>query len=73
MTSIFEEILKLRNGTPLVIDDKNSNRYRIVTVEPNGSKTAYYFSTPIYNHRTRKALDLKFHTKDETIYAVGKS
>lgn len=71
MTSIFNEISKLRKGQALAIDYKNSNRYRIVALEPNGSKTAYYFSTPIYNNQTRKALDMSFHKKGEAICAVG--
>ena len=45
MNSILNEISKLRKGTPLVIDYKNSNRYRVVAVEPDGSKTAYAVST----------------------------
>lgn len=71
MNSILNEISKLRKGTPLVIDYKNSNRYRVVAVEPDGSKTAYYFTAPIYNSRTRKAVDMKFQFNDETIYSSG--
>lgn len=71
MNSILNEISKLRNGIFLVIDYKNSNRYRVVTNEPNGSKTAYYFSAPIYNSRTRKAVDIKFYSKDGTTYSIG--
>lgn len=71
MKSILEEISKLRKGAPLVIDYKNSNRYRIVAIESNGSKTAYYFTSPIYNIRTRKAIDMKFFSNRETIYSVG--
>ena len=64
MNSILNEITKLRKGEPLVIDYKNSNRYRLVAIEQNGTQTAYYFSTPIYNILTRKAVDMKFHSKD---------
>lgn len=71
MNSILDEISMLRKGSPLTIDHTNSNRYRVVAVEDNGSKTAYYFSTPIYNNRTRKAVDMKFHTKDGMIYSTG--
>ena len=71
MNSILGEIYTLRKGLPLVIDHKNSNRYRVVTVEPNGTKTAYYFTSPIYNLRTRKAVDMKFHSKGDVAYATG--
>ncbi len=71
MNSILEEISALRKGAPLVIDYKNRNRYRLVAIEPNGTKTAYYFSSPIYNHRTRKAVDMKFHSKGEVAYTTG--
>ena len=71
MTSIFNEIIRLRNGVPIEIDSNNQNRYRIVLEEQDGSKTAYYFSTPIYNDRTRKLVDLKFHEEEERVYSVG--
>ena len=71
MNSILGEISALRKGAPLVIDYKNSNRYRLVAIEPNGSQTAYFFSSPIYNNRTRKAVDMKFHSKDGVAYATG--
>lgn len=71
MTSPLREISKLRKGASFVIDRKNSNRYRIVAIEPNRTKTAYYFSSPIYNIKTRKMLDLKFHFKDNIAYTTG--
>ena len=71
MNSILGEISKLRKGAPLVIDYKNSNRYRIAASETNGTKTAYYFTSPIYNCRTRKAVDLKFHSNGDVAYATG--
>ena len=71
MNSILGEISTLRKGAPLVIDYKNSNRYRLVAIEQNGTKTAYYFSSPIYNNRTRKAVDMKFHSKDGVAYTTG--
>ena len=33
MNSILGEISTLRKGAPLVIDYKNSNRYRLVAIE----------------------------------------
>lgn len=71
MNSISNEISRLRKGVPLVIDYKNSNRYRVIAVESDGTKTAYYFTAPIYNNRTRKAVDMKFHSNGETIYSTG--
>ena len=71
MQSILSEILKLRSGAPIVIDYRNSNRYRLVAQETNGTKTAYYFSTPIYNQKTRNLVDMKFQSNGETICVTG--
>lgn len=71
MTSILNEITELRKGKPLAIDYKNSNRYRVVVLESDGSKTAYYFTAPIYNVRTRKAVDMKFFCQGSDICATG--
>ncbi len=71
MRSVLGEIAKLRNGSPIIIDYHNSNRYRLVVQENNGSKTAYYFSTPIYNRRTRKMIDIKFQSNGGTVYSNG--
>lgn len=71
MNSILGEISTLRKGAPLVIDYKNSNRYRLVAIEQNRTKTAYYFTSPIYNSRTRKAVDMKFHSKAGVAYTTG--
>ena len=71
MNSILGEISTLRKGAPLVIDYKNSNRYRLVAIEQNGIKTAYYFSSPVYNSRTRKAVDMKYHSKGGVAYSTG--
>jgi hypothetical protein len=71
MQSVLKEIEKLRNGLPIVIDYSNSNRYRLVTKESDGSKTAYYFSTPIYNYKSRKLIDVKFHSTGDAVYAIG--
>lgn len=71
MKSVLDEISKLRKGRPIIIDYKNSNRYRVVVIEQDGSKTAYYFTAPIYNNRTRKAVDMKFYTNGETICSTG--
>ena len=73
MTSIVSEIMKLRDGIPFEIDYKNTNRYRVVVVETDGSRTAYYFGTPIYHCETRKVVDLKFHRCGEGICSTGSS
>lgn len=71
MQSVLEEIKKLRNDSPITIDYNNSNRYRLVVEENDESKTAYYFSTPIYNEKTRKMIDLKFELSDDYIHSTG--
>lgn len=71
MQSVLGEISKLRNGSPIIIDYRNSNRYRLVVQENNGTKTGYYFSTPIYNRDERKMIDLRFRKSENTVYAVG--
>lgn len=71
MQSVLNEVTKLRSGAPFDIDYHNSNRYRLVVQENDGSRTAYYFSTPIYNRKTRKMIDVKFQSSDGAIYSAG--
>ena len=71
MQSVLGEISKLRRGSPIIIDYHNSNRYRLVVQENNGTKTAYYFSTPIYSRRTRKMIDMKFQSNSGAIFSTG--
>lgn len=71
MESVLSEIAKLRSGAPIIIDYHNSNRYRLVLQEDNGTKTAYCFSTPIYNRKTRKLVDMRFRANGDAIYGVG--
>ena len=71
MQSVIGEISKLRKGSPIIIDYHNSNRYRLVVQENNGTKTAYYFSTPIYNRRSRKMIDMKFQFNGGAIFSTG--
>ena len=71
MNSVFDEIYKLRKGRPIAIDYQNTNRYRIVTKENDGTKTAYCFGVPIYNSNTRKLVDLKFKNDGKNCYSVG--
>ena len=71
MENILEEIKKLRNNESLSIDKNNKNRYRVVVDERDGSKTAYYFSSPIYNVHSRKAVNLKFEINDSRAVFMG--
>ena len=71
MNSILNEITRLRKGKPLAIDRKNKNRYRIVTFESDGSKTAYYFSAPIYNNKSKKLIDKTFELQDTIAQLTG--
>ncbi len=71
MDSIMKQICRIRKNEELNIDYSNSNRYRVLVREPNGTKTAYCFSTPIYNQKTRKLLDLKFRQEQSAILACG--
>ena len=64
MRSVLEEIIKLRNGKPATVDKSNSNRYRLLLSEADGSKTAYYFSAPIYHAKNGKLLYPEFSEKD---------
>ena len=54
-STVINDIKYLREMKDFLIDQKNSNRYRIVVKEPMGH-TAYCFSTPIYNVDTRKLV-----------------
>lgn len=71
MQYVLAEIDKLRNGDPIIIDYHNSNRYRLVVNENDDTKTAYYFSTPIYDKERGKMLDLTFQSSDEAIELKG--
>ncbi len=71
MNTILNEISGLRHGVAWIPDHQNRNRYRVVTVEPDGSRTAYYFAAPIYNNVTRKLVDMRFFTDRATIYSTG--
>lgn len=71
MQSVLNEILSLRNQRPILVDYQNKNRYRLVAQEDDGTRTAYCFSTPIYNLESRKLIDLTFESEDGRIYTVG--
>lgn len=67
MKSIIDEIVDIRKGIPIVVDYDNTNRHCLISRENNGSRTAYYFSTPIYNKSSRRMLDINFETNNEYI------
>ena len=71
MFSALTEIEKLRGNHPIIIDYYNNNRYLLISQEGDGSKTAYYFSTPIYNQNTRRMINLNFCSDEKFIYATG--
>ena len=71
MYSVISEINKLRDGRKLNIDCKNSNRYRLVTAEEDGTKTAYCFGVPVYNRETGKLIDLHFQKDRDTLCVQG--
>lgn len=71
MSTVLQEIRELRNEEILYIDRDNYNRYRIVCNEPDRSKTAYYFSTPIYNNDTKKILNRSFEENQDNVILTG--
>lgn len=71
MHSIISEIQKFKKDGSLLIDYSNRDRYRIITNNPNGSKTAFCFSTPVYNEHTGSAVSLKFKRCENGIYHAG--
>ena len=70
MNRLLKTIIELRNQRDLHIDTSNSDRYRVVINEKDGTKTAYYFSAPIYNASSKKLVDLKF-TNNITPRLIG--
>lgn len=71
MISLLHEIASLRGGEPIDIDRKNNNRHCVLSREKDGTKTAYCFSTPVYNTRSRKVVNFLFEKKDRVGYTVG--
>ena len=70
MNRLLKTVSDLRKKKDLHIDTSNSDRYRIVINEADGTKTAYYFSVPIYNINSKKLVDLKF-TDSATPRLIG--
>ncbi len=71
--SVLDAVRTLRGADDLVINRSNVNRYRVVLHEPDQSQTAYYFSAPIYNDRTRKLAPLRFQPGNDCYTLQGTS
>lgn len=71
MTSIINQIKSIRYGKDNGDIIKNSNRHRIVFQEIDGSKTAYYFSVPVYNTTTNRIVSNKFEKLNGRIVYQG--
>ena len=71
MQAILDTLRAIRQDAPLSLDLSNSNRYRLLVKESDGSITAYYFAIPIYRRSDRKLLDLRFEHKDGADCFVG--
>ena len=63
-TTVLNELKYLRGMQEFLIDQRNSNRYRVLVKEPIGH-TAYCFSTPIYNVDTQKLVRTEFEKAKE--------
>ena len=69
MISVFNELEKIRDSSPILLNDISSNRYTIHCQESNGAKIAYCFSVPIRNINTKSIVDLRFyHNKQGSIF-----
>lgn len=71
MNSIINEIKSIRHENELNFDLSNNNRYRVIVCNDDGTKTAYCFATPVYNGKTLKSVDFKFHKNGKAVTATG--
>lgn len=67
----LETILQFRNYSDFNIGEENDNRFCVTVNEKDGSKTGYYFSTPIYNEFSRKIVDNEFTAVKDGFIAEG--
>ena len=67
--TLFDEIKTIRRGQEARFMT-DCDRYSVVVDETNGSHTAYYFSTPIFNNNG-KFINRKFNINDKNIYFDG--
>ena len=68
--TILKEIKYLRGMNDFLIDKRNSNRYRIMVKESIGN-TAYCFSTPIYNNKTKALVQIIFEKNKNGVSFKG--
>ena len=71
MNLILDKISKIRKGKEIKPDLDNTNRYGVIANEDNGTKTAYYFSAPIYSEKTDELVDGKFYINESTVKYIG--
>ncbi len=64
MFSIIDEIRRIRKDGKMNIDATNTNRYSIVLKERDGTNTAYCFTSPIYNAKTKQLVRGTFSRQD---------
>ncbi len=68
MNTAVEEVTKLCGKLPDAVEQKNSNRYRLLVQENGKTHTAYLFSCPISN-LNREQVKLQFeNTKDRSVF-----
>lgn len=67
----LDTISNLRNSKNMNIDEENENRFCVTVNEKDGSKTRYYFSTPIYNKFSNNIVDNEFTSVENGFIAVG--
>lgn len=73
LSSLLSEIRLLRRDGHLDINPRNSNRYRVLLREPDGTQTAYYFSAPIYGTTSRRLVSLRFRESGSGYLFTGSS
>lgn len=67
----LDTISHLRSSSNINIDDGTENRFCVTVNENDGSKTGYYFSTPIYNEFTKNFVDNEFTKVKDGFIAEG--
>ena len=71
MRGILSDIKRLRGQNEINIDRNNNHRHRVIVDEKDGTKTAYYFSSPIYNIHTKKLVDFRFNSINDMFVLEG--
>ena len=71
MGSVYDTLKKLSGHTQF--EARTSNRYALVTRKNRNIETAYYFSSPIFNHSTGKIVEPTFTLQDQYYRYEGSS